>query len=107
MKKKILCFDLDNVLCYTSKKKIYKNSKPNLKAIETANELFKNLENNITQFNDTRIKRTKMIDRKSKFNYFIFHISNPLICFIRNILMKHLVRNNKFINSYLGTIYKN
>jgi salicylate hydroxylase len=76
-------------------------------SIETANELFKNFENDITQFNDTRIKRTKMIDRKSKFNYFIFHISNPLICFLRNILMKHLVRNNRFINSYLGKIYKN
>ena len=47
-----------------------------------------------------------MIDRKSRFNYFVFHISNPLMSFVRNILMKYLVKNSKFINSYLGKIYK-
>ena len=48
-----------------------------------------------------------MIYKKSKFNYFIFHISNPLIVFIRNLVIKYLVKNTKFINSYLGKIYKN
>ena len=76
-------------------------------SIEVAHELYKNLENLTNGFNNERIKRTKMIDRKSKFNYFAFHLSNPLLVWIRNILMKYLVKNNKFINSYLGKIYKN
>ena len=76
-------------------------------SIEVAHELSKNLESLTGQFNHERIKRTKMIDRKSKFNYFVFHLSNPLLVWIRNILMKYLVKNKKFINSYLGAIYKN
>jgi salicylate hydroxylase len=76
-------------------------------SIEVAYELYKNLQNESNQFNNERIKRTKMIDRKSKLNYFAFHLSNPLMIFVRNLLMKYLVKNNKFINSYLGKIYKN
>ena len=76
-------------------------------AIEIAHELYKNFENENNQFNKQRIKRTKMIDRKSRLNYFAFHLSNPLMSFMRNLLMKYLVKNRKFINSYLGEIYKN
>ena len=76
-------------------------------SIEVAHELYKNFENENDQFNKERIKRTKMIDRKSRFNYFAFHLSNPLMIFVRNSLLKYLVKNNKFINSYLGKIYKN
>lgn len=76
-------------------------------SIEIAHELYKNLENKSNQFNKERIKRTKMIDRKSKLNYFAFHLSNPLMVFLRNLLMRYLVQNRKFINSYLGKIYKN
>ena len=76
-------------------------------SIEVAYELYKNLINENNQFNKERIKRTKMIDRKSRINYFAFHLSNPLMIFVRNLLMRYLVKNNKFINSYLGEIYKN
>ena len=76
-------------------------------SIEIAHELYKNLEDQTGQFNHERIKRTKMIDKKSKLNYFIFHLSNPLMRAIRNLFMKNLVKNDKFINSYLGKIYKN
>ena len=76
-------------------------------SIEVAHELFKNIENENNQFTKERIKRTKMIDRKSRLNYFAFHLSNPLMIFVRNLLLKYLVRNNKFISSYLGKIYKN
>jgi len=38
IKKKIICFDLDNVLCATPKK-LYKKSKPIKKAIEFVNSL--------------------------------------------------------------------
>ena len=76
-------------------------------SIEVAFELYKNLQNQNDHFNSQRIKRTIMINRKSKLNYFVFHFSNPLIVFIRNLLIKYLVKNNKFISSYLGKIYKN
>ncbi len=76
-------------------------------SIEVTHELYRNLESLTGQFNHERIERTKMIDRKSKFNYFAFHLSNSLLIWVRNTLMKYLVKNNKFINSYLGKIYKN
>ena len=76
-------------------------------SIEVAFEIYKNFNNITDQFSNLRIKRTSMINRKSKLNYFAFHLCNPLMVFIRNLLMKYLVKNNKFINSYLGKIYKN
>ncbi|MDB9811086.1 FAD-dependent monooxygenase [Candidatus Pelagibacter sp.] len=76
-------------------------------SIEVAHELYQNFENENNKFNKERIKRTKMIDRKSRFNYFVFHISNPLMSYVRNLLIRNLVRNRKFIDSYLGKIYKN
>ncbi|MDC0452210.1 hypothetical protein OAL65_03100 [Candidatus Pelagibacter sp.] len=75
-------------------------------SIEAAHELYKNLENENTQFNFERVKRVKMIDIKSKLNYFAFHLSNPLTIWIRNLIIQKLVKNKKFINSYLGKIYK-
>jgi salicylate hydroxylase len=76
-------------------------------SIEAAYELYQSLGNDINQFNNERIKRTKMIDKKSKLNYFAFHLSNPILVWARNLIMKYLVKNNKFIDSYLGKIYKN
>jgi len=75
-------------------------------SIEVAYELYKNFGNEFNQFNKKRIKRTKMIDRKSRLNYFIFHLNNPLLIFLRNLFIKHLIKNKNFINSYLGKIYK-
>ena len=76
-------------------------------SIEVAHELYENFENENNQFNKKRIKRTKMIDKKSRLNYFAFHLSSSLMSGIRNLIMRYLVKNNKFINSYLGKIYKN
>jgi salicylate hydroxylase len=76
-------------------------------SIEVAHELYTNLESQSYSFNYERIKRTKMIDRKSKLNYFAFHFSNPLMIWARNILMRYLVKNKKFLENYLGKIYKN
>ena len=75
-------------------------------SIEVAHELYKNLQNESNQFNNERIKRTKMIDKKSKLNYFAFHLSNPLVSYVRDIIMKRLVKNKNFLNNYLGSIYK-
>jgi salicylate hydroxylase len=76
-------------------------------SIEVAHELYQNFKNEKNRFNKERIKRTKMIDRKSRLNYFAFHLSNPLMCFVRNLVIRYLVKNKKFINGYLGKIYKN
>ena len=39
MKKKIICFDIDNIICKTPKND-YSKSKPNRKAIKLINELY-------------------------------------------------------------------
>ena len=39
--RKILCFDIDNVICKT-KKKNYSNSRPNKKVIKKINKLYNN-----------------------------------------------------------------
>jgi len=76
-------------------------------SIEAAFELYESLKNGNNEFTNQRIERTKMINKKSKFNYFAFHLSNPFMVFARDLIMRHLVRNKKFIGSYLGKIYRN
>jgi len=46
-----------------------------------------------------------MVNNRSQINQFAFHLSNPLTNFIRNIFLKKLVKNKKFLESYLGKIY--
>ena len=75
-------------------------------SIEGAHELYESILNNNNFFN-IRSKRVKMINRRSNFNQFAFHLSNPVMTFFRNILMKYLVKNENFLESYLGKIYKN
>ena len=75
-------------------------------SIEGAQELYESILNNNDFFN-IRSKRVKMINRRSNFNQFAFHLSNPVMLFIRNILMKYLVKNENFLENYLGKIYKN
>ena len=77
-------------------------------SIEGAYELFKSMENNTeNNFFNNRVNKTKMVNIRSKFNQFAFHLSNPLTTFIRNIFLKRLVKNKKFLESYLGKIYRN
>jgi salicylate hydroxylase len=77
-------------------------------SIEGAYELFKSIENNTeSNFFKNRVNKTKMVNIRSKFNQFAFHLSNPLTTFVRNIFLKRLVKNKKFLESYLGKIYKN
>ena len=76
-------------------------------SIEGAYELFKSIENNtVHNFFKNRVKKVKMVNNRSKFNQFTFHLSNPLMKFFRNFLLKRLVKNKKFLDSYLGKIYK-
>lgn len=56
MVNKIICFDLDNVICFT-KKNDYKNSKPNKLSINKINELYK--KNKIIIFTARYMGRSK------------------------------------------------
>ncbi len=77
-------------------------------SIEGAYDLFKSIENNTeNNFFNNRVKKTKMVNFRSKFNQFTFHLSNPLTTFVRNMFLKILVKNKKFLESYLGKIYRN
>ena len=48
-----------------------------------------------------------MINNRSKLNQFAFHVSNPIIVFLRNMGLKILTKNKKFLENYLGKIYNN
>jgi len=76
-------------------------------SIEGAYELFNSIENSTeSNFFKNRVHKTKMVNTRSKFNQFAFHLSNPLTTFVRNIFLKRLVKNKKFLESYLGKIYR-
>ena len=53
-----------------------------------------------------RLERTNLINNRSKFNYFGFHVTNPALKILRNFFLKRLVKNKNFIQSYLGKIYQ-
>ena len=65
-------------------------------SIEAANELFNLLskDNKHTPdlFFKKRLERTKLINRRSKLNYHIFHFSNPILKTIRNESIKNNVK---------------
>ena len=125
---KLLHGDLDMWPIYTSGKPIkskYKNvfyigdafytfpptmAQGSSQAIEAANEISDLIGSNSLDQQDqyfrNRKKRTNLINTRSKFNYFSFHISNPFLKILRDKILKILVKNKKFINSYLGKIYK-
>ena len=79
-------------------------------SIEAANEIFDLISNNHSDIQNeyfkNRVERTNLINKRSKFNYFGFHISNPLLKILRNEFLKRLVKNKNFIHSYLGKVYK-
>ena len=47
-----------------------------------------------------------MINNRSKLNQFAFHLSNPINILFRNIILKLMTKNKKFLENYLGKIYK-
>ena len=76
-------------------------------SIEGAYELYENMTNNTeSNFYTIRVNKTKMVNIRSKFNQFVFHLSNPVTRFFRNFFLKSLVKNKKFLESYLGKIYR-
>ena len=76
-------------------------------SIESAYELFESIENDTKDnFFKKRVIKTKMVNNRSKLNQFAFHLSNPLTIFFRNIILKRIVKNKNFLETYLGKIYK-
>ena len=80
-------------------------------SIESAYELFNLIKENKTNIQNTyfqtRLKRAKIVRKRSNFNFFVFHFSGIFMQSIRNFFIKFLVKRKRFINSYLGTVYKN
>jgi len=78
-------------------------------SIEGAYELYSLLSKNIKNFEEIyynkRFKRIKSINKRSKINYLIFHFSNNFFKKIRNFVLRKIVKNEKFLKSYLGKIY--
>ena len=76
-------------------------------SIEGASELFESIIHSKTNYYSNRVSRVKMINNRSKLNQFAFHVSNPIIVFFRNMGLKILTKNKKFLENYLGKIYNN
>jgi len=76
-------------------------------SIESSYELFGTLKNEKKNYYKRRLKRLRLVYFRSKLNYFAFQLSNPLLVFFRNIFLKFFFKNNKFLEIYLGRIYRN
>ena len=80
-------------------------------AVEAAHEVFELINNNHidvqNEYFKNRLEKTNLINTRSKLNYFSFHLSNRFFVSIRNLILKRLVKNEKFLESYLGKVYKN
>ncbi len=79
-------------------------------AIESANEISELINKEYSDISGQYFKhrkyKTSLISKRSKFNYFAFHISNPILKILRNFFLKNLVKNKSFIQSYIGKIYR-
>ena len=79
-------------------------------SIEAAHELFNLLSKDTKSVQNLyfkkRLEKTKLINSRSKLNYFSFHLSNPLMVKVRNFLLRKITKKEKFLNKYLGSIYK-
>tara|TARA_Y100001970_G_scaffold181042_1_gene220392 strand:+ start:1069 stop:2199 length:1131 start_codon:yes stop_codon:yes gene_type:complete len=79
-------------------------------SIEAANEICELMNNNNKDIQNKylkqRLEKTNLVNKRSELNYFGFHITNPLLKNLRNFLLKKLVKNKNFIQSYLGKIYR-
>ena len=80
-------------------------------SIESAYELFNLIKDDKAEIQNTyfkeRSRRAKIVKRRSNINFFAFHFSSSIMQTLRNFFMKFLVKRKSFVNSYLGTVYKN
>jgi len=76
-------------------------------SIEASKEVYEEIENSTNFYYKKRYKRIRKVNSRSLINHFVFHISNPFLILIRNIALKYLTKNKRFLENYLGKIYKN
>ena len=80
-------------------------------SIESAHELFNLIKDDKAKIQNTyfkeRSRRAKIVKRRSNINFFAFHFSSSIMQTLRNFFMKFLVKRKSFVNSFLGTVYKN
>ena len=78
-------------------------------SIESAKQLYDLLiedkQNIGNTYFEKRLKKTVMINNRSRLNYIVFHFSNPFLKILRNQFLKRLIKNKSFISRYLGKIY--
>ena len=65
-------------------------------SMRSSKEAFDIINSNSSSYYEKRKKRVKEVNFRSKLNYFAFHLSNPIAIFLRNIVLKLLVKNRKF-----------
>ena len=79
-------------------------------SIESAHELFNLIKDDEAEIQNTyfkeRLKRAKIVNRRSNINFFAFHFSSSIMQIFRNFFMKILVKRKSFVSSYLGKVYK-
>ena len=75
-------------------------------SIQASKELFDQIENNKDDYYEKRIRKINSLNWRSQLNYFSFHLSNPIFTYFRNFILKLLIKNNKFLDRYLGRIYR-
>ncbi len=75
-------------------------------SIETANAIYESITSSNNIYKE-KIDKILLVNKRSKLNHFAFHLSNPILTFFRNIILKKLSINEKFLESYLGKIYRN
>jgi len=75
-------------------------------SIEAGKEVFEEINNNTHSYYKKRRLKIKEVNWRSKLNHFVFHLSNPIVIFLRNLILKKLVNNKFFLNNYLGRIYR-
>ena len=76
-------------------------------SIEASKEVYEEIENDTSNYYHKRYERIKSVNSRSIINNIVFHLSNPITIMIRNTILKYLSKNKKFLENYLGKIYKN
>ena len=76
-------------------------------SIETAQDIYECIFSGLDNLYKQRVQKISSINLKSKFNNFSFHLSNPISIFLRNLALRYLSKNKKFLENYLGRIYRN
>jgi len=79
-------------------------------SIESAHELFnlilKEKKEVQSFYLQKRLAKIKLINSRSRLNYYSFHLSNPILVKARNTILKKITKNKKLLDIYFGNIYK-